>query len=544
MLGVIMRSSIFVVTILILILGIGCNLWGQQLRSASIFAALDADSTLIKAPVVFKDKVVFYIYTSYGPFSQLERSGIVNARLAELSTQKHLYLDSLHIVSGTGEETIYYSNKPLYAVSLADSVLFQKPVKEIAQAYYDVLKLEFIPMAAHLTMRQGIILIVKTVLFAILVLVVMLFAFKILGKLLKFLNNLIESVKNKHPDGLVIHAVRVVSATQLSKFAKMIVHFIRFVLILLILYFSLYMLLMVIPATRGVARQLQAYVSNPVISVGNGILHYLPNLFFIAVILIVAKYVLNFVKYLFHEVEIGNIRLGNFYAEWASTTYQIVKFLIFFFVTIIIFPYLPGSDSPAFKGVSIFVGVLFSLGSTSAIANIIAGIILTYMRAYRIGSMVKIGDKTGEIIETTLLVVRIRTPKNEEITIPNSLVLSGNITNYSAYASESNLVLHTKVTIGYDVPWQKVSSLLMEAALRSQGIVKERPPFVNITSLMDYYVEYELNAYTDKASSMPATYAELHRNILDTFAEADVEIMSPMYNSVRDGNASTIPKKE
>jgi small-conductance mechanosensitive channel len=208
---------------------------------------------------------------------------------------------------------------------------------------------------------------------------------------------------------------------------------------------------------------------------------------------------------------------------------------------VVIFPYLPGSSSPAFQGISIFVGVIVSLGSSSAIANIIAGIILTYMRAYRIGDFVRIGDKKGTLLETSLLVVRIKTIKNEEVTIPNAIVLSGNIMDYSSYAREGNLVLHTELSVRYDVPWQKVYELLISAALKSDGVNTQKSPYVNILRLMDHCVEYQLCAYTDRPNTQILTYTELHKNILDNFAEAGVEIMSPMYNAIRDGNASAVP---
>ena len=244
------------------------------------------------------------------------------------------------------------------------------------------------------------------------------------------------------------------------------------------------------------------------------------------------------------EIEEGRLALGNFHPEWASPTFQIVKFLIYFFVIVIIFPYLPGSNSPAFKGVSIFVGIIFSLGSSSAISNMIAGIILTYMRPYKIGDMIKVGDKFGRLFEFSLLVIRIRTLKNEEITIPNSLVLNGSITNFTKMNSPTdNLILHTTITIGYDVPWRQIHELLIKAALQTDGIMKDREPFVLQKSLDDYYVAYELNAYTDAPEIMPRTYSKLHQNIQDCFREGNVEIMSPAYTAFRNGNQITIPKE-
>ncbi len=239
----------------------------------------------------------------------------------------------------------------------------------------------------------------------------------------------------------------------------------------------------------------------------------------------------------------GKIRLPNFHRDWADPTYKIVRSLIIVFTVIVVFPYLPGSQSEAFKGVSLFLGVLFSLGSTSVVANVVAGIILTYMYAFKLGDRVKIGDTTGDVIEKTLLVTRIKTIKNIIITIPNALVMGSHIINYSTSAAREGLILHTTVTLGYDVPWRKVHETLIAAALSVEKIKKEPAPFVFQTSLDDFYVSYELNCYTDKPELMGGIYSELHQNIQDRCNEAGIEILSPHYAAARDGNASTIPSE-
>jgi small-conductance mechanosensitive channel len=244
---------------------------------------------------------------------------------------------------------------------------------------------------------------------------------------------------------------------------------------------------------------------------------------------------------LFHAVAEGTISWEGFYPEWAIPTHKIVRFLILAFTTVIVFPYLPGSSSPAFQGVSIFLGILLSLGSTSAVSNIIAGVILTYTRAFQLGDRVKIADTVGDVMEKTLLATRVRTVKNEFITIPNAMVLSSHIINFSSFADVAPLILHTKVTIGYDVPWRQVHDLLIAAALRTGPILKEPTPYVLQTSLDDFYVTYQLNAYTPTPLRMAVTYGELHQNIQDCFNEAGVEIMSSHYGSLRDGNYTTTP---
>jgi len=167
---------------------------------------------------------------------------------------------------------------------------------------------------------------------------------------------------------------------------------------------------------------------------------------------------------------------------------------------------------------------------------------MTYTRAFKLGDRVKIGEVTGDIIEKTLLVTRIRTIQNEIISIPNSTVISNHTVNYSSDAPEKGLIIHTTVTIGYDAPWRQVHQLLTDAALETPMVEKEPPPYVYQTSLDDYYVSYRINAFTKEPNRQAAIYSALHANIQDQFNKAGVEIMSPHYKALRDGNATTIPK--
>lgn len=209
---------------------------------------------------------------------------------------------------------------------------------------------------------------------------------------------------------------------------------------------------------------------------------------------------------------------------------------------IVIFPYLPGSDSPIFQGVTVLLGLVFSFGSTSAVSNIIAGIVITYMRPFKIGDRVKIGDVTGDIVHKDLLVTRVRTIKNEDVTVPNSTILTNHIINYSSSAVNLGLIIHSTVTIGYDAPWKKVHELLINAALETDGVLKNPLPFVLQTSLDDWYVSYQINAYTNEPNSQASIYSKLHSNIQEKFNEGGVEIMSPHYHAMRDGNTTTIPE--
>jgi small-conductance mechanosensitive channel len=330
-------------------------------------------------------------------------------------------------------------------------------------------------------------------------------------------------------------------ADRIADLAIGVAKLLRLAVVLFSLYFYLSLVLGFFPWTQGYAQVLFGYVISPLKFVGSAAIAYLPNFFYIAVIVLVSFYVIKAVRIFFTEVGKETITLPNFYPEWAEPTYKIVRVLILALTAVVIFPYIPGSKSAAFQGISIFLGVLLSLGSTSAVSNVVAGVILTYMRAFRIGDRVKIADTVGDVLEKTLLITRIRTIKNVEITIANAMVLSSHIVNYSASTELDRLILHTTVTIGYDAPWRTVHQLLIDAALGCENILKEPRPFVFQTALDDFYVHYEINAFTDQPSVMAKTYSDLHEKIQDKFNEAGVEIMSSHYSNIRDGNRSTIP---
>lgn len=296
-----------------------------------------------------------------------------------------------------------------------------------------------------------------------------------------------------------------------------------------------------LPWTRPAGRRLLPWTLGPLQEIGQAIADYFPNLVYVVAISLVAHVLLRFLRLFFDEIGRGTIRLGSFEPEWAASTFRIVRFFVLAFALVAMFPYLPGSGSEAFKGISLMVGVLVSLGSTSAVSNIIAGLMLQYTRAFRSGDLVKMGEATGVVLETRLMTTRLLTLRNEHVSIPNGMVLGGQVVNYSAAADRGGLVLQTTVTIGYDVPWRKVEALLLDAARRTGGIRSDPAPVVLQTGLGDYSVAYELGVHLEAALSMRTTLSALHAAIQDAFAEAGVEILSPAYAALRDGNVATLP---
>jgi small-conductance mechanosensitive channel len=286
-----------------------------------------------------------------------------------------------------------------------------------------------------------------------------------------------------------------------------------------------------LPWTRMIGDDLFDLVIEPLRVMGVGLVKEIPNLVFLAVLFVVTRFLIKALRIFFTGVADGAIKLQNFDADWAWPTYRLLRIFVIAFAIVVAFPYIPGSSSEAFKGVSLFLGVVFSLGSSSVISNIIAGYTMTYRRAYKLGDRIQIGEHIGDVTEVRQLVTHLRTPKNEEIVVPNSLILNSSVVNYSTLAREGQLVLHTTVGIGYETPWRQVEAMLLQAASSTQGVLKEPAPFVLQKSLGDFCVNYEINVFCDNAQAMNRLYTTLHQNILDVFNEYGVQIMTPNYES-------------
>ncbi|MBX3723449.1 MAG: mechanosensitive ion channel family protein [Turneriella sp.] len=367
--------------------------------------------------------------------------------------------------------------------------------------------------------------------------------FILLARGYRYAQRRIDGLRHGKMLSLKIQNLEVLSAARATDVALWLLRWLRIGLILIALYVYLPIIFSFFPWTKNLADLLFGYIKAPVQNFGGAIVAYVPNLFSILVIWFVTRYLLKLVRIVFDEINRGNMNFPGFHQEWSDPTYKIIRFLILAFAVIMAFPYLPGSNSPAFQGVSIFLGVLFSMGSSSAIANLVAGTVLTYMRPFKIGDRVKIADTVGDVVERNMLVTRVRTIKNVDVTITNSMILGSHIINYSASAENPGLILHSTVTIGYDAPWRQVHQLLIAAAQETEGLLKSPEPFILQKSLDDWYVSYEINAYTDQPNTMAVIYSRLHQNIQDKFNEAGVEIMSPHFMGLRDGNAVNIPSE-
>jgi small-conductance mechanosensitive channel len=283
------------------------------------------------------------------------------------------------------------------------------------------------------------------------------------------------------------------------------------------------------PWTWALGKRLVALFVGPLAELGQGVLEALPGIAFLVVLFVIVRALLRFIRLAFTAVQGGSVQFEGFDPDWAEPTYKIVRLFVIIFALVVAYPYVPGSQSQAFKGISIMLGVMFSLGSSSIISNLIAGYAMTYRRAFRRGDMIKVGDTVGRVIDVRLQVTHLRNMRNEEIIVPNSEILGSSVVNFSSLSREQGLFLSTTVGIGYEVPWRQVESMLLLAAERTQGVRRDPVPFVLEKSLGDFCVVYELYAAIDDPATRLSMYAALHRSVLDVFNEYGVQIMTPAY---------------
>lgn len=489
------------------------------------------------AAVLVSGTPVLWVMAGAGPYSTDFRAARISQRLSGIIRDRTIRDPTVTVVETDGSSELRVGSSLVMVITPRDAARLGVPRAGLAQQYARVveeaIRTERLRYAPATLLRSGVYGLIATVLFGIVVFVIV----RVMGAVRRRLASMAA-----RSEALRAMQAEVLASDRLGRTVSWGVAAVRLVLILLAFDLYLTYVLGLFPWTRAISLKLLDYAFAPVRAVGSAVAGYLPKLFFVLVIGAVVHVAIRLVGAFFRQIQDGRLVLANFPAEWADPTNKIARLLLIAFGVVVAFPYLPASDSPAFAGVSVFIGVLVSLASSSALSNMIAGIVLTYTGAFRLGDRVKVGDAFGDIIETSLLATRIRTIKNEEITIPNGLALGSAMTNYTREAATRGLILHTTVTIGYDAPWRKIHGLLIEAALATPGILAEPRPFVWQTALNDFYVSYEINAYTASPRDMVDIYAALHSAIQDAFFAAGVEIMSPHYTSIRDGNTVAIPE--
>ena len=491
-------------------------------------------------PVIVEGDTLYYLFAKRGGHTPQQRAEMNAAAITELGKRFNLQPDSVYIESSDIVTDLMYGNKVLSSFTDQDGLWEGCSRDQLAAAKRKVIvdKLK-VMKDEHSLWQLG-----KRILYFILVIIGQFLLFKLTTWLFNKLKVRIQRLKDTKLRPISIQDYELLDTQKQVNLLVFLASLLRYAVMLLQLILTVPLLFAIFPQTKDLAYKLFSYIWDPIKSIFLGIVEYIPNLFTIFVIWLAVKYLVRLVRYLASEIQSERLKIGGFYADWAMPTFHIVRFPLYAFMIAMIYPYLPGSKSGVFQGISVFVGLIVSLGSSTVIGNIIAGLVITYMRPFKLGDRIKLNDTTGNVIEKTPLVTRIRTPKNEVVTIPNSFIMSSHTVNFSQSARDYGLIIHSEVSVGYDIPWRKTHQLLVEAALNTPGVVDDPRPFVLETSLQDYYPVYQVNAYIKDANQLAQVYSDLHQNIQDRFNEEGIEIMSPHYIATRDGSETTIPKDD
>jgi small-conductance mechanosensitive channel len=336
---------------------------------------------------------------------------------------------------------------------------------------------------------------------------------------------------SKHFKALTIKKFRILETAQILNTLFSLLNILKYIITVFQLFITIPIIFSLFELTKNIASTLFGYILTPLKTIGINIIRYIPNLITIIIILVITKYVVRSLKFFATRIEKGKLVIPGFYPDWAQPTFNILRILLYAFTVAIIYPYLPGSDSKIFQGVSVFVGIIISLGSSSAIGNLVAGLVITYMRPFKIGDRIKINDATGFVVEKSVFVIRIKTHKNEYITFPNMMVLSSSIINYhtSSVEDSEGLILYANITFGYNTPWQTVRNILIDAAMRTSHVLENPKPFVLQTAMDDFYATYQINLYTKDVARVPAIYSQLYENIQNSFHAAGIDMTAAHY---------------
>lgn len=513
----------------------------DSLRTAERKARIDSLRQITSgAPLIVDGDTLLVLYARKGgvyPETRVEQAHTVILSEGKRMT---MFADSIYVYESDFFSDIMAGDEVILSITDIDALWQNTTRQKLAAQYAEIIKAKIVEFHEEYGLRQKlyglmwvvIIIVVQTLLIRATLWIYRKWRYRLLRLVMRW------NIPLRIRDYEVLNVRR--RGLTFSFFYRLL----RFFIIIWQLLISVPLLFYVFPETKTITFTLLGYIWNPFVDIVMSVIGYLPNLFKIIVIIICFRYIVKAVHYLMNEVATGKLKINGFYADWAQPTYLILRLLLYSFMFVMIWPLLPSSNSEIFQGVSVFIGVIVSLGSTSIVGNVMAGLVMTYMRPFHVGDFIRFGEVEGFVLEKTALVTRIRTRKNEVITIPNSNLMSAQTSNYSFAADNFGIIVHTKVTIGYDMKHELIENLLLSSAKATKHLQQKPLPFVRVTALDDFYVEYEINAYTHSTDKLSDIYSELHQNILDHFHEAGVEIMSPHIFAHRNNLELQIPKSE
>jgi len=500
-------------------------------------ASAEADSDTQQATVIIDGEPLF-IVRGVSAYPAARRAREIAGRIRSVAANKAIATSSITLEDQPGATWILAGGSRLMAVTDEDASLESVNRRLMAQVY----SAKIAEAIDAYRKDRGPAVLLQHGLFAFGATVVLIGAVSLVRRIVRRLQDGVERKYRGRIHDLTILNFPIVKAEHVWQLFSGLLRFAAAIAVLVMAAFYLRYTLRLFPWTRGTATRLFAIAIDPLRQMVLSLAWIVPDVVFLVILFVVTRYVLKLVRLFFDSVATGRVKVQHFDAEWALPTYRLVRVLIMTFALVVAYPYIPGSGTDAFKGISVFIGVVFSLGSSSLIGNLIAGYSMTYRRAFKLGDRVKIGEHAGEVVELRLLATHLRTLKNEEVIIPNATSMSSEVVNFSTMARTRGLILHTTVGVGYETPWRQVEAMLLEAASRTPGLLPDHPPFVLQLALATFNVVYEINVYCNTPERMRLLYSELHRNILDVFNEYGVQIMTPAYEG--DPRDSKVVPKE
>lgn len=504
----------------------------DSLRRAAQKQRIDSlRKTTPGVPLIIEDDTLLVVYASLGGDDPVHRVASIERKILQIGKSLKMTTDTMRIFESEYTADIMSGEQVLMRVSDLDGLWQGMSRRELAEQNMRIIGLEIERLQAEYGLEAKL----QGLGWAVFLVVVQVVFFILTVRFIRHLRRRIIDGFGGKIKPLVIKGYTLLNIHQWKRILLLLVRVLQVFLVIVQLFISLPLLFSIFPETEKFTWNMVNYVWSPLRDIALSVIMYFPNIVKIVVIIYVVHWLLRAIRHVADELQAGNLKIDGFYQDWAQPTYHIIRIFVIAFSVVVIWPLLPGSESGVFKGVSIFVAALFSLGSTTTIGNLISGIIITYMRPFLIGDFVRIDGREGVVVEKNAFITRLKDIKGNIVTVPNNSILSQQTVNYSAALRHGEgTIVHSDFTFTYVVPRETIEQYLLEGAARCERLMKDPKPFVLVTALEDFYTRYEINAYTQEAEQLFEVYSELHKHIVDVFREHHLNPTSSHFVSVKE----------
>ena len=504
----------------------------DSLRRAAQKQRIDSlRKTTPGVPLIIEDDTLLVVYASLGGDDPVHRVASIERKILQIGKSLKMTTDTMRIFESEYTADIMSGEQVVMRVSDLDGLWQGMSRRELAEQNMRIIGLEIERLQAEYGLEAKL----QGLGWAVFLVVVQVVFFILTVRFIRHLRRRIIDGFGGKIKPLVIKGYTLLNVHQWKRILLLLARVLQVFLVIVQLFISLPLLFSIFPETEKFTWNMVNYVWSPLRDIALSVIMYFPNIVKIVVIIYVVHWLLRAIRHVADELQAGNLKIDGFYQDWAQPTYHIIRIFVIAFSVVVIWPLLPGSESGVFKGVSIFVAALFSLGSTTTIGNLISGIIITYMRPFLIGDFVRIDGREGVVVEKNAFITRLKDIKGNIVTVPNNSILSQQTVNYSAALRHGEgTIVHSDFTFTYVVPRETIEQYLLEGAARCERLMKDPKPFVLVTALEDFYTRYEINAYTQEAEQLFEVYSELHKHIVDVFREHHLNPTSSHFVSVKE----------